>query len=81
MQHLLEDKRIEECLGKYINFTKDDREKSDVEKESMNEEMESSSFLFSPLRSGLYFSAGKIRYKDIDAFLEEANRIISDKKS
>ena len=81
MQHLLEDKRIEECLGKYINFTKDDREKSDVEKESMNEEMESASFLFSPLRSGLYFSAGKIRYKDIDAFLEEANRIISDKKS
>ena len=81
MQYLLEDKRIEECLGKYINFTKDDREKSDVEKESMNEEMESSSFLFSPLRSGLYFSAGKIRYKDIDAFLEEANRIISDKKS
>jgi len=81
MQHLLEDKRIEECLGKYINFTKDDREKSDVEKESMNEEMEYSSFLFSPLRSGLYFSAGKIRYKDIDAFLEEANRIISEKKS
>ena len=77
MEHLLKDPRIEECLKKYIAKSKDDREKSDVEKESMNEEMENSGFLYSPLRSGLYFSGGKIRYKDIDEFLKEANEIIS----
>ena len=77
MEHLLKDPRIEECLKKYIAKSKDDREKSDVEKESMNEEMENSGFLYSPLRSGLYFSGGNIRYKDIDEFLKEANEIIS----
>ena len=78
-EHLLQDPRIAEVLKEYYNKMRDDREKSDVEKESMNEEMENASFLYSPLRSGLYFSAGKIKYSDIDEFLEKANSIISGK--
>ncbi len=78
-EHLLQDPRIAEVLKEYYNKMRDDREKSDVEKESMNEEMENASFLYSPLRSGLYFSAGKIKYSDIDEFLEKANSIISKK--
>ena len=78
-EHLLQDPRIAEVLKEYYNKMRDDREKSDVEKESMNEEMENAGFLYSPLRSGLYFSAGKIRYSDIDEFLEKANSIISGK--
>ena len=42
----------------------------------MNEEMEYASMMYSPLRSGLYFSGGKIKYDDIDEFLEEINKII-----
>ncbi len=80
MEELLEDKRIEEVLKKYPGAQKPDREKSEVEKESMNDEMENSGFLYSPLRSGLYFSNGYIRYKDIDAALEEINEIISKKE-
>ncbi len=80
MEDLLEDKRIEEVLKKYPGAQKPDREKSEVEKESMNDEMENSGFLYSPLRSGLYFSNGYIRYKDIDAALEEINEIISKKE-
>ena len=53
-----------------------DRELSDVEKESMNEEMAEAGFLFSPLRSGLYFSGGSIRYERIDNFLKEINERI-----
>ena len=78
-EHLLQDPRIAEVLKEYYNKNKDDRERSEVEKESMNAEMENAGFLYSPLRSGLYFSAGKIRYSDIDEFLENANSIISKK--
>ena len=53
------------------------REKSEIEKESMNEEMEYASFMYSPLRSGLYFSEGKILYDKIDELLEEINKIVA----
>ena len=76
MEDLLEDPRIIEYVKTYISNMSDEREKSDVEKESMNEEMEYAGLMYSPLRSGLYFTGGKIRYDDIDEFLEEINKII-----
>ena len=76
-EDLLDDPRIADFVKAYLTGAKDDHERSEVEKESMNEEMEYAGMMYSPLRSGLYFSAGKIRYDDIDEFLEEINKIIS----
>lgn len=75
-EDMLEDPRIAEYVKGYLAGFGNDREKTDVEKESMNEEMEYASMMYSPLRSGLYFSGGKIKYDDIDEFLEEINKII-----
>ena len=77
-EDLFEDPRIIELVKKRFSESADDREKSEVEKESMNEEMEYAGLMYSPLRSGLYFSSGKIRYDDIDEFLEEINKIIKE---
>ena len=75
-EDLLEDPRIAEYVKGYLAVFGNDREKTDVEKESMNEEMEYASMMYSPLRSGIYFSGGKFKYDDIDEFLEEINKII-----
>ncbi|MBO4347536.1 MAG: glycoside hydrolase family 3 C-terminal domain-containing protein, partial [Lachnospiraceae bacterium] len=77
-EDLIEDPRITNYVKNYLTGAKDDHERSEVEKESMNEEMEYAGVMFSPLRSGLYFSAGKIRYDDIDEFLEEINKVIKE---
>lgn len=80
-EDLLEDPRIADIVRNHLsdNGFNTDREKSEVEKESMNEEMEYASMMFSPLRSGLYFSGGTIRYDDIDDYLEEINKAIKEK--
>ena len=79
-EELIADPRIKDLLDKYyfqVDNAFNDREKSEIEKESMNEEMDKASFLFSPLRSGLYFSGGSIRYAQIDELLKMVNERIS----
>ena len=81
MEDLLNDNRIKDIVMRYCSaMAPDSREKSEVEKESMNEEMEYAGFMYSPLRSGLYFSEGKILYDKIDELLEEINKIIANDK-
>ena len=78
MEDLLRDPRIKDIMDKYNNAFRDEsREKSEVELESMNEEMENAGFMYSPLRSGLYFSEGRNLYDRIDKLLEEINERIS----
>ncbi len=77
MEDLLRDPRIKDIMDRYNNaFKEESREKSEVEMESMNEEMENASFMYSPLRSGLYFSEGRNLYDRIDALLAEINERI-----
>lgn len=79
VEDILGDYRVKDLFEKYYlsNNESDKKEVSDVEKESMNEEMQKAGFLYSPLRSSLYFSDGKIRYKDIDEWLDALNEAIS----
>ncbi len=80
MEDLLADPRIADIMERYNNAFKeenDSREKSEVEMESMNSEMEYAGFMYSPLRSGLYFSGGQLLYDKIDALLAEINERIS----
>ena len=77
MEDLLRDPRIKDIMDRYNNaFKEESREKSEVEMESMNEEMENAGFMYSPLRSGLYFSEGRNLYDRIDALLAEINERI-----
>ncbi|MCR5848160.1 MAG: glycoside hydrolase family 3 C-terminal domain-containing protein [Lachnospiraceae bacterium] len=75
-EDLLDDPRISDLVKEYIGKGNPDREKSEVEMESINEEMEYAGMMYSPLRSGLYFTGGNIRYDDIDEFLEKINKAI-----
>jgi beta-glucosidase len=77
-EELMLDPRIKDIRDKYFNMEDafKDRELSDVEKESMNEQMSEAGFLFSPLRSALYFTGGTKKYSDIDKFLAEVNERI-----
>ncbi|MBP5276688.1 MAG: glycoside hydrolase family 3 C-terminal domain-containing protein [Lachnospiraceae bacterium] len=77
-EELMLDPRIKDIRDKYFNMEDafKDRELSEVEKESMNEEMAEAGFLFSPLRSALYFTGGSKKYEDIDKFLAEVNERI-----
>ena len=78
MVDLLNDPRIKDIVMRYCSaMAPESREKSEIEKESMNEEMEYAGFMYSPLRSGLYFSEGKILYDKIDELLEEINKIVA----
>jgi len=79
MEDLLNDPRISDLLDEYnSSFMDEAREKSEVEMESMNEEMDQAGFMYSPLRSGLYFSDGKIGYTKIDELLDKINKRISE---
>lgn len=71
-EYITEDPRIKDIFEKYLSLFPVE-EKSEVAKESMNEEMDRASFLYTPLRGALYFSNGVIGYDQIDAFLKEAN--------
>lgn len=74
---MLKDPRIKDIFDEYIEkYYKPDENQSDVEKESMNEEMQKAGFYESPLRSALYFSDGLIRYRQIDEMLEKVNNRI-----
>lgn len=77
---ILEDPRIKDLYMKYVTENSEERELSEVEKESMNEEMGEAGFLFAPLRNALYFSDNRIKYETIDKFLKEANEIINANK-
>lgn len=78
---ILKDPRVCDIFNDYLKkYAPPEEEQSDVEKESMNEEMQKAGFYESPLRSSLYFTDGRIRYKEIDELLEQLNNKISNNK-
>lgn len=76
-EEIIEDYRIKDYFEKYMEAKVPVVEKSDVAKESMNEEMDKAGFLYAPLRNSLYFTDNAIKYEDLDELLEGINKIIS----
>lgn len=69
-EEILSDPRISNYFESFMQSKVPVVEKSEVAKESMNEEMDKAGFLYAPLRNSLYFTDNAIKYKDLDELLE-----------
>lgn len=69
-EEILSDPRISNYFESFMQSKVPVVEKSEVAKESMNEEMDKAGFLYAPLRNSLYFTDNAIKYNDLDELLE-----------